>query len=382
MLDKTADSGVDFEFSDNPELAWTLPAYTYFDQQWFDREQDTIFKSNWRYLGHVGDIPGAGDYLTTSIANQPIAVLRDREGGIRAFHNVCKHRAHLLLTEPEGSISSTQITCPYHAWCYDLDGRLQSAPHCDLVREFDKSSIRLDSLGVEIINGLIFGNLDLDAPPLGPQVNSVLSRFCGLVPDMEKYRPVNSVRFDIAGNWKNVGDNLLECYHCHRAHMDFVDLIDMDTYVVETGGLWSWQSGVTREKNSAYFIPPGLNEQEREFVTLFIWPNMALVRFVGSGNFGTFVFDPVSPELTRQRFDFYTEDGVLDQVTGEICRYFNDVLGPEDVSLVETVQKGLHSRSYERGRLMIDPGRSYFSEHAVHHFQQLVVRGIGTDPVD
>ena len=363
-----------FSFDDNPETASTLPAYTYFDRDWFELEKRHIFRQNWRFVGHVGSLPDGGDYLTDTIVDQPIFVLRCRDGSIKAFHNACRHRAHLLLTEARGSLKSKLITCPYHAWAYDSDGQLQAAPHCESIRGFDKSEIRLEELKVEIILGFIFVNPDMEAAELRPQIAPGIERLARLLPDLETYRLAETVIFDIAGNWKNVGDNLLECYHCQPAHKAFVDLVDMQSYRVEVTGLWSWQGGICRTRSSAYNLPEGLAQSEREFATFYIWPDVAFVLFPGSRAIASFVFGATAPEATHQVFCVYSPDGELDEVGRDIFRYFSDVLGPEDVKLVENVQKGLHSMSYRRGRFFVDPARSYYSEHAVHHLHSLVYR--------
>jgi choline monooxygenase len=367
-----------FSFDDNPETASTLPAFTYFDRDWFELEKRHIFSQSWRCVGHINDIPKSGDYLTDSIVDQPIFVLRCRDGSINAFHNACKHRAHLLLTETRGSLKSKLITCPYHAWAYDSAGHLQAAPHCESIRGFDKSEIHLEALKVEIIMGFIFVNPDLDCDALLPQIAPGVDRLQQHLPDLEKYHLAEKIIFDIAANWKNVGDNLLECYHCQPAHKAFVDLVDMESYSVEITGLWSWQGGICRTQNSAYNLPKGLSEFEREFATFYIWPDVAFVLFPGSRAIASFVFGAIATESTHQVFSVYTPDGELDDVSREILRYFSDVLGPEDVALVENVQKGLHSMSYNRGRFFVDPTRSYYSEHAVHHLHGLVFQHLRT----
>lgn len=365
---------VRYDFEADPELASTLPGNTYWDPQWFEEEKRRIFRRTWRCVGHASQLARAGDYLTHELVDQPILVLRTADGEIRGFHNACKHRAHLLLTRERGNLGTPLITCPYHAWAYDTSGRLRAAPHCEHIRGFDRADIRLDPVRVEVIRGFIFINLDPAAAPLADSVKAPMDRLEALCGDLSGFRAAASVTFNIAGNWKNVGDNLLECYHCHPAHKAFVDLVDMDTYRVETDRLWSWQGGICRPTNLAYRIPDGLDDAAREFVTLYIWPDMAFSRFAGSDAVACFVFEAVGPEETRQVFTLYTPDGELDAVAQEIYRYFADVLGPEDVGLVENVQRGLHSVSYDRGRFFVDPARSWFSEHAVHHFHSLVDR--------
>ncbi len=363
-----------FDFDENPETASTLPAATYFDPAWFELEKRHIFRHSWRCVGHVNEIPRGGDYLTDTIVDQPVLVLRRRDGSIRAFHNACKHRAHLLLTEARGRLRSKLITCPYHAWAYDEEGLLQAAPHCDSIHGFDRAEIALDPLQIEIILGFIFVNADPEADGLLAQIEPGIERLSRHLPGLEDYRLADTVTFDIAANWKNVGDNLLECYHCHPAHKAFVDLVDMDTYAVETTGIWSWQGGTCRPQNSAYALPEGLSDFEREFVTFYVWPDVAFTLFPGSRAIATFVFGATAAESTHQVFSVYTPHGELDAVTAEISRYFRDVLGPEVVALVENVQKGLHSMSYSRGRFLVEPARSYFSEHAVHQLHRLVYR--------
>ncbi len=363
-----------YTFEANPELAFTLPAFTYWDTNWFEQEKRRIFRRSWRCIGHISEIPSAGDYLTHQLVDQPMMILRTQTGEIRGFHNACKHRGHLLAKDERGNLGTGLITCPYHAWAYDMDGQLRAAPHCEHIRGFSKSDIRLEPVQVEVIAGFVFLNLNPDALPLSQDITPAINRMERLCGDLSGYHRAASVTFSIAGNWKNVGDNLLECYHCHPAHKAFVDLVDMDTYRVETDQMWSWQGGVCRPQNLAYPIPDHLDDAEREFVALYIWPDMAFLRFAGCDAVATFVFEAMAPETTRQVFTVYTPDGEMDSTTKEIYRYFREVLGPEDVDLVECVQKGLHSVSYDRGRFFVDPDRSWFSEHAVHHFHSLVDR--------
>ena len=166
MLDKTTDPGKSFGFSDNPEEAWTLPAETYFDVGWYGQEQQSIFQHHWRYAAHISEIPEPGDYVTLQIGTQPVVILRTADGSIRAFHNVCKHRAHLLFPDERGHNPGKLITCPYHAWAYDYQGALKAAPYCDQITGFDKSEFTLNQLVVEQLHGLLFVNINPAAPSI------------------------------------------------------------------------------------------------------------------------------------------------------------------------------------------------------------------------
>ena len=269
MLDKTGEFPLDFDFSDDPELAWTLPAYTYFDRDWFDQEQHTIFSSSWRFMGHVGDIPSPGDYLTTVIGDQPVMLLRDHDGNVRAFHNVCKHRAHLLLTQAAGSLSSPRITCPYHAWTYDLGGQLKAAPHCELIREFDKSAVRLDALTVEIVHGLVFVNLDSGAQLLGPQIDSPLQRFTETRWDLEAVITVPLLFMEVDWEmkrevtlWQTEINNLPENPRIEELSWHHTGLAELDEVLdvsVASDEHFILKSNIYQEINAPVGNPPKLN---------------------------------------------------------------------------------------------------------------------------
>jgi choline monooxygenase len=177
--------------------------------------------------------------------------------------------------------------------------------------------------------------------------------------------------FDIKGNWKNVADNLLECYHCSAAHKAFVDMVRMDTYKVELHEHWSVQHGLCRASNTAYDFAKGSDDR---FMTLYLWPAVAFVRLPAARGVNVFSFHPLDAESTRQDFTYFHPGGELTKTEEASFKYFEDVLGPEDVDLVEDVQVGLHSLGYHQGRIMVDPQRSEISEHALHHFQNLVMR--------
>jgi len=181
--------------------------------------------------------------------------------------------------------------------------------------------------------------------------------------------------FDIAGNWKNVGDNLLECYHCHPTHKDFVDLIDMSAYRNDTFERWSIQTGPASTGNGVYEVTSGA----AGFTSAFAWPNISFGQLPGHRGIFIFHFVPTGPETTRQRVAYYSPDGEENHVEEAAFDYFNNVLGPEDVALVENVQIGLRSQAYHQGKFICIPDRPEISEHAVHHFQSMVVEALETD---
>lgn len=363
-------------FDSDPETGWTLPARTYFDPDWFERERRLIFQRSWHYVGHQSQMAKPGAYVTHMLVDQPLFVIRNQAGELVGFHNVCRHRAHIILQEAAGQLTSKLMICPYHGWSYDETGALRGAPHCKTIKDFDKADFSLPPVRVETFQGLVFVNLDMDAPPLSSGLDGLGEALKESFPGMDSWKPAGRSVFDIRGNWKNVGDNYLECYHCHVAHKAFVDLVDMETYTVETHELWSSQIGRTRKTNAAYDTTGSTAEGYDDFHAYFIWPNLGVVAFPGTEAIATFHFVPTGAETTRQVFEILTPSGEMDGVCKNALDYFNDVLGPEDVDIVEAVQKGLHSVSYDRGRFMVDADRSFYAEHCVHHFHGLVVKSM------
>lgn len=355
-------------FNDNASLSNSLQAEAYTDVSWFDVEKQAIFAESWQWVCHAERLREPGAYVTAEIAGRPVAVVRDRDGVLRAFYNVCKHRAHQLLS---GAGRTAGITCPYHAWTYDLTGRLRAAPRTANLPNFDKDRIRLSAVAVEEFCGFVFVNLDEDAEPLSVQSGDLASEIMHYAPDVERLTFAHRLTYDIRSNWKNVIDNFLECYHCPTAHRDFVTLVDMNTYKVTTHGVYSsHMAEAGKGPNSAYDVA---NATVRDHAVWWLWPNTCLMRYPGRGNFLVLNVIPVAPDRTLETYDFYLEDDTPNEDEREAIRYIDEVLQVEDINLVESVQKGMETPAFEQGRIIVDPEGSGHSEHAVHHFHGLVL---------
>src|SRR5262245_39379199 len=147
-------------FSVDPRNAWTLPAPYYYSKEVYEAEKNAIFSKSWRFVGHMTEIAKPGDYLTQDICGAGVFVIHGRDGKLRGFHNVCQHRAHRLLSSRKGNVKAV-VTCPYHSWAYGLDGKLRNAQNCENVATFDRDSIQLPQVAVELFCGFVFVNLDL-----------------------------------------------------------------------------------------------------------------------------------------------------------------------------------------------------------------------------
>ena len=368
-------------FAKDPTESFTPEAEFYFDPQILGAEQRCIFGRNWLYFAHHSQLPDAGDYVTGDTAGQSVYVIRGRDGSIRGFFNVCQHRAHQLL-RGTGNVKNT-IRCPYHSWTYEMDGSLRGAPKCESVKNFSRGDIRLQPVGVDVIGGFIFVNLDASAVPLSVSAPHFAEKFLAMCPEASQLRFTMRQDFEIKANWKIVVENFLENYHSFYsgpAHGQLSDVIDQDSYrwtidgkVIEFLG-----KGGTAEK-LPYEMLGGRKFTGRSegFQIVFLWPNMAFIIIPGASMLLVFLMNPNGAEATSEPLLYFGLDGDLDRGTASAVEWFNNVLGPEDVELVESVQRGLHSRGYRRGRLMVDSEqKEVWSEHFLHHFNSLNIAAL------
>lgn len=355
-------------YDQNPAAAMSLKAEAYTDPAWFALEQNAIFAKSWQWVCHVEKVREPGQYVTATIAGRSIVVLRDREGVLRAFYNVCKHRAHELL---EGEGVANHIMCPYHAWVYRLDGGLHRAPHTESLVGFNKDEICLDAVQVEAFCGFIYVNLDPNAAPLAEQSGDLGREIMYWAPEVEELTFGHRLTYDIKSNWKNVVDNFLECYHCPTAHKDFCTLVDMDTYKVTTHGMYSsHMADAGQNDNSAYDVS---NAAVKTHAVWWMYPTTCIMRYPGRPSMIILNIIPMGPERTLETYDFYLVDQTPDEAEKEAIRYLDEVLQVEDIGLVESVQRGMATPAFDQGRIVHDPEGSGKSEHAVHHFHGLVL---------
>ena len=229
----------------------------------------------------------------------------------------------------------------------------------------------MDKVQVEEFCGFVYVNLDGTAKPLAEQAGDLKKEIEYWAPGVEKLTLAKRLTYEINSNWKNVVDNFLECYHCHIAHPEFVDLVDMGTYIVKTYGIWSSHfAEAGKTKNVAYDVE---DASVTTHAVWWLWPNTCLLRYPGRNNFMVLQIIPAGPEKTLEIWDFYLEDNNLTKGEVEAVKYINDVLQVQDIGIVESVQRGMRTPAFDQGRIVFDPAGSGLSEHAVHHFHGLVL---------
>jgi carnitine monooxygenase subunit len=368
-------------FTDDPGRSFTPDGPYFYSPRIYDAEQRFVFFKSWLFFCHESELPNPGDYRVGEVAGQSIFLLRGQDGQLRGFFNVCRHRASQLL-QGSGTLKGA-IRCPYHSWTYDSTGRLRHAPHCESVAGFQKDAISLAPIRTETVGGFVFVNLDPNAKPLDEDVPGFRKALLEMCPEAARLKFAALQHFDIQANWKVVAENFLENYHSFysgRAHAQLSDIIDQESYeIVAEGKRIEFRGkGGPQEKIPYRMLPErSFSGRPEGFQILFLWPCAAFLLLPGADVLLVFLMNPAGPERTSEPLLYYTLDGKLDPVTKSAVDWFNDVLGPEDVELVENVQRGLHSLAYKNGRLMSDPeGTSVWGEHILHHFNRLVIEAI------
>jgi len=198
-----------------PPQALSLPARYYTDQEFYISELERFFFGMWIHAGRADQIPDPGDYVLRDVAGESVIVTRDDDRRLRAYYNVCRHRGTRLCEAGAGKLDGV-IRCPYHAWAYDLDGKLVAAPQMDEVPHFRKEDYTLMGVSVGLWDGHIFLNLSEDPRPLEAQLADLPQRFQSW--EMATLRLGHRIVYDVAANWKLIIQNYSECLHCPGVH--------------------------------------------------------------------------------------------------------------------------------------------------------------------
>lgn len=367
------------QFNADPEKSWAMPSWYYYDAEIAAQESDAIFANSWQYVGHAEDLARAGAYVTRQIADESILLIRGHDHVLRAFYNVCSHRAHQLLS---GAGQTDAIVCPYHAWTYDLAGGLHSARNSANVANFDAAALCLKPIQVEVFVNLVFVNLNAQAAALHSQLGTMEKELRSFAPQLDFLSKTASREYPIRANWKTIMENYAECYHCPNAHPDFASgVVEMDSYRVKTHDIHHAHTSQAKPpQKSSHPINARAGERAGEFGSWFIWPNLAIEVYPG-GNLNIFHCIPTGPESSLQTIQWYfpaqQSTRQPTRAQSKLIAHLHRTVRVEDVDLCESVQRGLKSRAYHQGRLIVDRARSDASEHSVHHFQSLVRRALG-----
>jgi carnitine monooxygenase subunit len=360
---------------DGNEAVTALPARYYTEPAVFEREKDVIFARTWQFAGHESLVANPGDYFTFSIVDQNFFCIRGADGKVRTFFNVCQHRAHELVT---GQGSCKALVCPYHAWSYELDGRFRNGPNIGVVPEHVRRSIHLKEVRTESLFGFVFVNMDDNAAPMESWFPGLRDELGDFVPGIARLKPLLEVPVAEKCNWKVSVENHSECYHCVLNHPTFsTGVVRPDSYDVRPHGhsLRHTTESVNLDRMT-YPIDLKANPHAGEYSTWFLWPTFAFQVYPGS-ILNTYHWKVEDRENVTVVRGWYSDDGAESSLVRKLAAQDRETTVEEDVRIVEAVQRGLRSRGYRPGPLVVDPKGGVNSEHAIKALRDWTLEALG-----
>jgi phenylpropionate dioxygenase-like ring-hydroxylating dioxygenase large terminal subunit len=344
----------------DPALKLTLPAWAYHSEEFHALERERLFEPSWQVVCHVSELPTAGDFVSFEFFGRRGFVVRDEAGTLRAFHNVCAHRAHAVVSGERGRCGKF-LTCMYHGWTYHLDGRNRSVSAPDTFPKFDRSKYGLKPIELEVFMGMVFVRFRAEGP-------SVAERMAPHAAELAHYRIADMVPLDdlwtheLEIDWKNVVENYVEDYHFPIGHPGLSALMEAkyDREIFPGGTmrlshrmrekpLKSWSA-----ERYAKFLPviEHLPEDMRRRWTYFgLFPNVFFDIYPEWLDY--FVVIPLAAgrTLIRARSFGFPDDRREMKAARFLCARLNARVQKEDEVLTRSVQRGLESGAYTQGIL-------------------------------
>ena len=353
---------------ENSTMTFSLPSDWYLSNDIFALEKEHIFLKEWVCVGREEEIPKAGDHKVLDLYGESILLLRNTEHQLRAFYNVCRHRGAQLCPSGEqedtddriplkgGVVGGKTIMCPYHAWSYDLNGRLIRAPHITPQMGLNLENIRLHPVACESWGGFVFLHLS-------PEQAKPFSEHIALSAERFKRYPLaelvvsKTLSYNVNANWKVLCENYNECYHCGPVHPELCQLVPA---FKENGGAdLDWDNGVPHREGATSFTLTGTTnrqtfpdlddfEKERHKGDL-IYPNVFLS--LAADHVAVFILHAEGPAKTRIdcHFLFSQEEVNKDNFDPSDAVDFWHLVNRQDWSICERVQTGMGSRVHAQG---------------------------------
>jgi choline monooxygenase len=327
--------------------ASTIPAAWYVDPRIAELERFNVFSKTWQLVARTDQLKAPGEFVATTVAGEPIVVVRGNDGVLRAFYNVCRHHAAAVVTQPCGQASL--LHCPYHGWNYGLDGSLKGMPEFEGVENFDRAQNGLVPIRVETWECFVFINLDNHAAPLTEFLGGLVKRVAPL--GVCKLHYFDRRTYDIHCNWKVFVDNYLDGgYHVPHLHKGLNSVLDYKQYTIENEDRYCLQSSpmVASDTDAA---TGAARKGDRAW---YFWQHPNLMINCYAGYMDTNLVIPVDVDHCHVIFDFYFAD------ISDAAREYNEQsvsignrVQEEDLGICEDVQRGLKSRAYRAGRLSV-----------------------------
>ena len=361
-------------------LTATLPAWVYYSQDFFDAEKQNIFLSSWQLVGHISDLPQPGCYITFQLYEERAFVVRTQNDEIKAFHNVCRHRAHILLDDDRGNCPG-KVVCPYHGWTYDLDGDRTAMGHPQSFRSHDAQHFALSPVDMEIYGGFIFIRFRAEGAGVAERMAPIHDEFMAyqtqtMTPEEKGDKKPALWTHAVNADWKVGVENFIEDYHFFIGHRGLFALMD-EQYDRETHGPdVARLSHVMRNRPQPSWSAEAYNKllpdqthlpeaMRRRWTYYALYPNNFFDCYPDQVNF--FQILPVAPGKSLLRCQSYVlhDDSRAMRATRYLNSRINDRVQDEDNGLIESVQMGLESSSYQTGVLSD-------KENLVKHFGDFI----------
>ena len=355
-----------------PDTAKTLPAAYYVDRAYFDREMERLFARMWVWAGRVEQVERPGQFFVRELVGESVIVTRG-PARVNAFYNVCRHRGTRLCTAPDGTFAGS-IQCPYHAWTYDLDGRLIGAPHMEEVPHFRRDEHPLHTVAADVWDGHVFISLNPDPPPLAAQLGPLPEKFRPW--RMGELRLGHRIVYDVRANWKLIVQNYNECLHCPNLHpalnrlSHYLSGENEPLHATYMGGRMDLRPGVqtlSRDGLCRRAPLPGLDDEGRRRVYYYaIFPNMLLS--LHPDYMMVHSLWPVAPDRTVNVCEWHFHPTELAGAGFDPMDAveFWDMTNRQDWQVCELSQAGIGSRAYT-------PGPYSNREDLLYAFDRLIV---------
>jgi len=339
------------------ETIKTLPAKYYHDADIYAAETENIFKNEWLLIGHEAALDKEGSYLAKTIAGYAIFVIRDKDGSLKAYHNVCRHRASPLLDDGIGRTSV--LRCPYHGWVYNTDGQLKKIPDFADDKEIEQKvcdRTHLFKVHVRSWRKLVFICMaEGEAPDFDKSLGDLPAACEGT--DIENFFFHSAAKHELKCNWKTYVENYMEGYHIPTIHPELNKEVDMETYFV-----------YPEDRIARHVTDTQVEDGTMGGLWVWLWPYAALNIYKEGMNLELMV--PTGPETVELHYAYFFRDlENADEIKRTIAA--SKSVTQEDIDVCERVQKNLASGIYDTGEL------SPRHEGGLAYFQKLVKDSVG-----
>ncbi|GAA2484650.1 (2Fe-2S) ferredoxin [Winogradskya humida] len=353
----------------------TLPGHYYTDPSLFAVEQDRIFSAMWFCVVRSSDIATPGAFRTVPVGGESVLVTRNSAGAARAFLNVCRHRGAQLCASPEGSVKRT-FRCAYHAWAYDLDGRLVAAPNLVKMPDIDRVEYGLRQVHVREWLGYVWVCLADEPPSFEDEVQGACVERLGDLASVERYGIADlavgrRIRYDVKANWKLIIENFMECYHCATIHPELTHVLPefaggyaAQSYVGHGAEFGPDVQGFTVDGSAGVQTIAGIDEsQDRRYFAVTIKPQV-FINLVPDHVIIHRMF-PLAVDRTIVECDWLYLPSVVESGV-DLSRSVElfDLVNRQDFEACESCQPGMASRSYAQGGVLVP------SEHHISEFHE------------